>query len=96
MKKYDVLLPLPDGNKYEVIKKYCKEYGICGTGGCVLSEAIWESNIYKTCKCTPSNINFLYNVLCEHYNMDQVELYYFIMKKSKDDVFVYKHGFDYD
>ena len=94
MKNIDVLLPLPDGNKHEVIKKYCKEYaGYCGS--CALHEATSadKSGYYSTCKCTPSSVDFLYDALCEHYKMDELELYYFIMKKSKDDVFVYKHGF---
>lgn len=88
-----LLTPLPDGNKYEVIRKYCKEYtGWCGD--CALYEVVRKINRKRSCKCnTLDDVDFLYDALCKHYNMNSIDLYYFIMKKSKDDdSFVFKHG----
>lgn len=70
-------------NKYNAIDKYCRKYaGYCDT--CVLYNTMKEKGKYFTCnreilRYRTDSIMILYDALCRHFDMDEIELYHFLM-----------------
>ena len=79
--------PILLGQKCNAIESYCKHFtGYC-TSNCVIYRVIKDKGDYYSCSSVTlpyrtDAVRVLYNALCEHYNMNEEELYNFLMKKK--------------